>query len=232
MRRPFGGASFRFSEECLEPFVVRQHRIVMAELAVDPNVTVNQIGEPVTPSKPSAADSSTADSSTASPSALSTSLEESDHANFNTLYAQYWPSLNRLATVMTGNPQEGQDLAQEAFARWYVHRGSVQNDEAYLRITLINLIRGGGRTNARLRRFMPMLEREAQDMQNVTQPINELADVLRKLPERQRTAIVLKYYDGRTEQEIATLIGCRPGTVKSLLSRALHELRRVIEPLE
>jgi hypothetical protein len=60
MRRPFGGASFRFSEECLEPFVVRQHRIVMAELAVDSNVTVNQIGEPVTPSKPLAADSSTA----------------------------------------------------------------------------------------------------------------------------------------------------------------------------
>jgi RNA polymerase sigma factor (sigma-70 family) len=56
-----------------------------------------------------------------------------------------------------------------------------------------------------------------------------LADALAKLPARQRAALVLRYYDGLSEAEIAMALGCRPGTVKSTTSRALAKLRNVIE---
>jgi RNA polymerase sigma factor (sigma-70 family) len=58
---------------------------------------------------------------------------------------------------------------------------------------------------------------------------NDLADVVAELPTRQRAAVILRYYEGRSENEIAEILQCRPGTVKSLLSRALHELQRVTE---
>jgi RNA polymerase sigma factor (sigma-70 family) len=152
-----------------------------------------------------------------------------DRIAFDALYNDYWPSLRRLATVLTGNAQDGQDLAQEAFARWYVHRQRVHNDEAYLRITLINLVRGGVRQRVRVDRFAHLFHLEAREAIKAEDTGNHLADIVAKLPIRQRAAVVLKYYEGRTEAEIAGILGCRPGTVKSLLSRALHELRRVVE---
>ena len=60
--------------------------------------------------------------------------------------------------------------------------------------------------------------------------VDELADVLATLPYRQRAAVVLRYYEDRSEADIAELLGVRPGTVKSLLHRGLARLREVIEP--
>ena len=59
---------------------------------------------------------------------------------------------------------------------------------------------------------------------------DELADALAALPIKRRAAIVLRYYDGLSEARIAEVLGVKPGTVKSLLSRGLAELREVIEP--
>ena len=49
-------------------------------------------------------------------------------------------------------------------------------------------------------------------------------------PATQRAAVVLRYYEDRSEADIADLLGVRPGTVKSLLHRGLVGLREVIEP--
>ena len=54
---------------------------------------------------------------------------------------------------------------------------------------------------------------------------DQLFDVLASLPHRQRAAIVLKYYEQRTEAEIAPILGCRQGTVGPLVSRGLASLR-------
>ena len=56
-----------------------------------------------------------------------------------------------------------------------------------------------------------------------------LVDALATLNERQRVAVVLRYYEDLSEAEIAVALGCRPGTVKSLLHRGLSQLREVIE---
>jgi RNA polymerase sigma factor (sigma-70 family) len=64
----------------------------------------------------------------------------------------------------------------------------------------------------------------------VAPPQEPLLDALATLNERQRVAIVLRYYEDLSEADIADALGCRPGTVKSLLSRGLTQLREVIEP--
>jgi RNA polymerase sigma factor (sigma-70 family) len=59
---------------------------------------------------------------------------------------------------------------------------------------------------------------------------DELADAIARLPFRQRVVIVLRYYADLTEADIAHALGCRPGTVKSLASRALATLSKEIAP--
>jgi DNA-directed RNA polymerase specialized sigma24 family protein len=53
-------------------------------------------------------------------------------------------------------------------------------------------------------------------------------DALAALPYRQRAALVLRFYEDRTEAEIAAALGCRPATVRSLVFRGLETLRKVI----
>ena len=57
---------------------------------------------------------------------------------------------------------------------------------------------------------------------------DELWTALERLPQRQRAAIVLRYYEDLSESRIAELLQCRPGTVKSLLSRGLEAMRTEI----
>jgi RNA polymerase sigma factor (sigma-70 family) len=59
---------------------------------------------------------------------------------------------------------------------------------------------------------------------------DELFDVLAALPERQRAAIVLRFWHDLSDEEIAAALRCRPGTVGSLLHRGLARLREVIDP--
>jgi RNA polymerase sigma factor (sigma-70 family) len=59
---------------------------------------------------------------------------------------------------------------------------------------------------------------------------DELFDVLAALPDRQRAAVVLRYWHDLDENQIADALGCRPGTVGSLLHRAIARLREVMEP--
>jgi RNA polymerase sigma-70 factor (sigma-E family) len=147
---------------------------------------------------------------------------------FDQLYREYWPSLSQLATLMTGNAADAQDLAQEAFIKWYARRGSVQNDEAYLRTVLVNLVKANGRRSSVRKRFAYLWEQDAVES-TVAPSGDHLADIVATLPDRQRAAVVLRYYEGRSENEIAEILQCRPGTVKSLLSRALHDLQRLVE---
>jgi RNA polymerase sigma factor (sigma-70 family) len=57
---------------------------------------------------------------------------------------------------------------------------------------------------------------------------DELFDILGELPPRQRSAVVLRFYEGLNDAEVASLLGCRPGTVASLVHRAFDRMRQAM----
>jgi RNA polymerase sigma factor (sigma-70 family) len=124
-----------------------------------------------------------------------------------------------------------EDLAQDAFVRLTGRFAHLRNPDAfpaYLRRTVVNLVRNHYR---RLK-----LERSHLDAigGDAAASVGELPDGvdaelvragLLELPYRQRAALVLRYFEDLPERRVAELLGCRPGTVKSLLSRGLVSLR-------
>lgn len=115
--------------------------------------------------------------------------------------------------------------AQDAFVELHRRWESVTNPDAYLRRSVLNGCHSHHRHESVIRRFQTRL-RPAD--QSVELGARELLDAVSGLPSRQRAAVVLRFYEGMNEAEIAEVLGCRPGTVGSLISRALHSLRKVI----
>ena len=140
----------------------------------------------------------------------------------------------RLAYLLTGDRAVAEDLVQEAFVR-FVGRFRFLRDpdafEPYLRRTIMNLSKNHFRRRAIERAY---LEREGQRIEDVsTGPDVATSDTLRSallgLPLRQRTAIVLRYYEDLPDATIAELLGCRQATVRSLGARGLEALRTTPE---
>ena len=145
--------------------------------------------------------------------------------DFDDFYTEEWPSALRLATLLTQRQGVAEDLAQEAFARVLAAWDRIERPGAYLNTTLVNACRTWHRRQTGERDRLPLLlPADAEPAE-----FDDLSDALATLPYRQRAVIVLRYYADLPEREIADALGCAPGTVKSLASRALTELRRVIE---
>ena len=149
-----------------------------------------------------------------------------------TLDDQFGP-LVRLAALLVGSPATAEDLVQEAFAKLHGRFDRIDEPRAWLRVVVVNASRNERRRLGRLRRH---LDRQAggADAGAEAAPSPEPADAallasLRRLPDRQRAAVVLRYYLGLSEAEIAATLGIRPGTVKSRLHRALATMRTELE---
>jgi len=153
------------------------------------------------------------------------------------LYLGHADSAVRLAYLLTGNRDVAEDLVQDAFVRLagrLVHLRDPGAFDAYLRKTVVNL----ANSYFRRRRVERNYEQRARGMVAAVppgQPTEEraaLAAALRALPQRQRAALVLRFYEDLSEAQTADVIGCRPGTVKSLVSRGLETLRKQMESEE
>ena len=142
---------------------------------------------------------------------------------FIDLYRTRYLPMVRLAFLLTGSNPLAEEVVQDAFVRVRGALERVDNPAAYLRTTVVNGCANLRRRQAVERRhlFHPIVGAEAEG--------DHLLDALARLPERQRAVLVLRYYEGMSEREIATALACRPGTVKSTAARALAELRKVIE---
>ena len=146
------------------------------------------------------------------------------------LYLQHSPSGLRLAYLLTGDRMLSEDLFQEAFARLIGHLRHLRAPDAfdaYLRRTIVNLSTSHFRHRAVERAFLereaPRAPRESKEPDVVTHEAMRRA--LLSLPERQRAAIVLRFYEDLSEGEVADFLRCRPGTVRSLVSRGMAALR-------
>jgi RNA polymerase sigma-70 factor (sigma-E family) len=149
-------------------------------------------------------------------------------------YVRSAPGGIRLAYLLTGDRAAAEDLVQEAFVRFVGRLRFLRDPDAfepYLRRTIMNLSKNHFRRRAVERAY---LEREGPRTEDVsTGPDVATHDALRsallRLPLRQRSALVLRYYEDLPDATIAELLGCRQATVRSLVARGLEALRTTPE---
>jgi len=146
------------------------------------------------------------------------------------LYASTGAASVRLAFLLTGDRALAEDIAQDAFVRVVGRLGHLRDPgafDAYLRRAIVNLAKNHHRRKAIERRF---LSRSAPP-EAVPPPERQVVDrhaivaALGRLSERQRAAIVLRYYEDLSEDAIAEILRCRPATVRSLVARGVQSLR-------
>lgn len=148
-------------------------------------------------------------------------------AEFKEFFEAEFRPLRRLGFLLTGDWAEGEDLAQEAMVRTYRAWGSIRDRErpgAYARSVLVN------RRRSLLRRAMVAQKHaEALRSEEFAPALGEdgliLWEAIRSLPHRQRAAVVLRFYEDLSENEIARILDAPVGTVKSLVHRGVAKLR-------
>jgi len=143
---------------------------------------------------------------------------------FEELFRRRYEPMVRVAFLLVGSRAEAEDVVQDAFARVDLRWGRMDNPEGYLHRCVVNRSYDMLRRRRLERRFGRLRRDDTSELQ-----ADELGDALAALPAKRRAAVVLRYYAGLREREIAEVLGVRPGTVKSMLHRALAQLREEIE---
>lgn len=153
------------------------------------------------------------------------------------LYAQHAQGAVRLAYLLVGDLEIAQDIAQDAFLRAFGRFADLRKPDSfpgYLRTTIVNLARkhfkrrGVERFYAdRLRSRPPRHEAmpDVEQQQVVTH-------ALLQVPERQRAALVLHYYEDLSEYEVASTLGISEQAARSLVARGRKTLREQLEGMK
>jgi len=145
-----------------------------------------------------------------------------DPAAFEALYADSYRSMVFLAFATTQSLEAAEEIAQEAFLQLYRHWESVAAQRAWLRRAVVSLSTSWVRRTVKSRSVEPVLQAIEEAWPDLSV---EVWSALAALPPRQRAAITLRYVEDLSERDIAAALKCRPGTVKSLLSRGRDTLR-------
>lgn len=141
---------------------------------------------------------------------------------FVDVYNDRYLTMVEIARLTTGSNAIAEDLVQDAFADLYRRFEHVRSADAYLHRAVISRCTSWVRRRATERRYQ---ERSRHERPVSTDPETVgVFDAVQRLPIRQRAAIVLRYFADWSEADIAQALRCRPGTVKSLLSRARTQL--------
>jgi RNA polymerase sigma-70 factor (sigma-E family) len=146
-------------------------------------------------------------------------------ATFEDLFRNRYEPMVRVAFLLVGSSAEAEDVVQDAFARIELRWSRLDNPEGYLRRCVVNR----SHDMLRRRRLEQRFRLLHRDDNTSELQADELGDALATLTPKRRAAVVLRYYAGLPEREIAEILRVRPGTVKSMLHRALAQLREVIE---
>ena len=171
--------------------------------------------------------------------------QRGDVESFNQLILRWERPIYALAYRVIGREEEARDVCQEAFLRAFRalpgFKGEAKFSSWLYRITL-NLCRDWIRRQRRAPVSQMPEDVDLAEMAASRGPVESIEDLvarrelsavveeaMARLPEEQRTAIILKEYHGMTFQEIAELQGCPLSTVKTRLYQGLSVLRRQLE---
>ena len=153
---------------------------------------------------------------------------EADVKNvFADFYRDTYRDMVRLAVLMVGSVQAAEDIVQDSFVAVQRRWDRIDDPLRYTRRTVANRSKSHHR-----RRFLERRHETSIDEPTYELATSELTDVLATLPARQRQAVVLRFYEDLSQDETASVMGCRPGTVGSLVSRAMTSLRVALDEVE
>jgi RNA polymerase sigma-70 factor (sigma-E family) len=150
------------------------------------------------------------------------------------LYEAHALGLMRLALLMVGDRPSAEDVVQDAFIGLYRRWRTLTDTDkavAYVRSSVLNGARSVLRRRARQAATASAgsdAAESAEALALLSEEHRQVLEGIRKLPERQREALVLRYYLDLSEEEMATAMGVSRGTVKSTTSRALAALGRIL----
>jgi RNA polymerase sigma-70 factor (sigma-E family) len=158
-----------------------------------------------------------------------------DDETFREFVTRQWEPLSRTAYLLTRDRALAEDLVQSALEKTHRHWRRIEradSPEVYTRRVMINTAISWRRR----RRWaeVPLLPRDESgpgaETDRYSQVDNRqlLLRALRRLPPRTQAILVLRYFEDRSEAEIAHLLGCSPGSVKSQASRGLARLRALL----
>ena len=177
--------------------------------------------------------------------------QNGSEAHFNLLVDRHTPTVYRLALGITGNHHEAEDIVQETFVKVYSNLQRYSPAKAGFKTWLltiarnqsINVFKSLKRKTARLlmdydvedhsfgvgdNPFTPTY-RNAEQMLSLKQEMARTRSAVKSLPERQRTALLLKAQEGLSYDEIASIMKTSVSSVESLIFRARKKLLEILE---
>ncbi|MHA6760333.1 SigE family RNA polymerase sigma factor [Streptacidiphilus sp. PAMC 29251] len=155
------------------------------------------------------------------------STREADFVRFT---ESVHPAMLRTARLLTGDPHTAQDLVQAALLRIYLSWGrsdSWDNPAAYARKTLVNVHATWHKRfwHREVPHDEPGDPSQGADPARQWDDLVDLERALAALPPGHRSVLVLRFYEDLSVEQVAELLGCSVGTVKSRTSRALERIR-------
>ena len=166
------------------------------------------------------------------------SLHDEPPRTLEDLYREHRMRFVRLAVLLVDDPATAEDVVQEAFTGLHRHWGRLRDEHAalgYLRTAVVNGSRSVLRRRRTAREYTPPHTADARSAESLAMLSAEhqaVVGALGKLPRRQREVLVLRYYGGLSEAEIAEATGISRGTVKSTASRGLDALEKLMTTTE
>jgi RNA polymerase sigma-70 factor (ECF subfamily) len=171
--------------------------------------------------------------------------------DFNVLVDRYSPAVYRLARGITGSPQDAEDVAQETFLRAFKHLDSFEPSKAAFKTWLLTIARNQsinalGSLKRRALRFLAEFDVDNRDPQRSDNPFagsspdverslamkqeyRRVEQALTKLPERQRTAMLLRAQEDMSYDQIACVMNASVSSVESLIFRGRKRLLELLE---
>mgnify|MGYP001819369577 FL=1 len=185
-----------------------------------------------------AATSTAGDASPAVDAVLLEGVVAGDEKAFATLVDRHYSLVFRLSARVLGNAADAEDVTQEAFVKLWRNPPVLRNQSA-LKGWIVRVARN--LAIDRLRRVRNTSDSELELLVDTStapdghlrhgQAADEVSAALAQLPERQRTALQLTYFEALGNQETASIMEVSVEAVESLLSRARRSLRTLLNPV-
>ena len=147
---------------------------------------------------------------------------------FDLFYRATAAQLRSYICRVSGNSTTADDILQEAYLRLLNVSLAPEARKSYLYRTATNLIIDQRRAQARRERWSWFMGRRAEGAESPVELASDMDRLFAQIGQRERALLWLAYVDGADHQEIAAILGLRPGSVKVLLFRARRKMESIL----